>query len=468
MNRLQAARVLLEFDRRETRKTTLIESSFPAQRAFLDDPCKLKAALCTRRAGKSYGIGISLYAAAFDTPGSSQLYVSLTRESAKRIMYKDVLKAINREHKLGAKFNDTTLDVVLPNGSTIYLLGVDAKPDEMDKILGQKFRRAVVDECASFRQDLHALVFGTIKPALTDYGGDLALVGTPGNLKNYFYDVTSGKAPGWSVHTWSALDNPHVSQHWKTEIAELVAANPRIVETPLFRQHYYGEWTVDTTKLVYRYEAVTNDIPAVPTAEGAWRYVMGIDLGYTDDTAIVVAAYSEFDPTLYIVHAQKRPKIIISQVAEWIQNLRKRFPVDTFIVDNAAKQSVEELRQRYSLPLEPAEKAGKADAIAMMNSDLITGRIRVLQPHCAPLTEEWSALVWDERAEPRLLEHPSCPNHCSDAALYAWRYATNYAAMPAPKRAPPLHTEEALREQEDREDAEALREERADWWDRDN
>lgn len=459
MNKRQASRVLREFERRQSLPRVLIESAFPVQRSFLDDPARMKAALCTRRSGKSYGIGLSLFSSAVAYPGTSQLYVALTRESAKRIMHKDVLKAIARQHGIRAKFNETTLDVTLSNGSMIYLLGIDAKPDEKDKILGQKFKRAVVDECASFRQDLHALVYGIIKPALTDLEGDLSLVGTPGNLKNFFFDVTSGKAKGWSVHKWSAHDNPHVARQWQEEINELVLANPRVIETPLFRQHYYGEWTIDTSKLVYRYSPETNDMGAAPTHDGKRqvRYVMGIDLGYTDATAIVVGMFIEHDPTLYIVYAEKREGQIITQVADWITALRKRYDVSSFIVDNAAKQSVEELRQRYQLPLEAAEKAGKADAIAMMNSDILTGRVRIVMPACAPLADEWASLIWDDRAAPKLLEHPNCPNHLADASLYMWRSATNYSVTPAPKRIV-RGTQEEIDEHTRKEDEELSRE----------
>lgn len=467
MNHGQAIRVLREAERRATLRDRLRASAFPTQRAFLDDPARMKAALCTRRAGKSYGIGLNLCDAALETPGSSQLYVALTRESAKRIMFKDVLKVINRQFGLGMSFNETTLEVAFPNGSRIYLLGIDAKPDEKDKILGQKFRRAVVDESASFRQDLEALCAKVIRPALADLRGDLSLVGTPGNLKGFFHDVTTGKVPGWSLHHWSAFDNPHMAAQWQEEVDELLATNPRVTETPAYRQMYLGEWTVDESMLVYRYSPAVNELTAVPELEGEVRYCMGVDLGYTDATAIVVCAYAEHDKTLYVVYAQKRSSLIVSQVADWIVNLRKRFPIDTMVVDNASKQAVEELRQRYRLPLESAEKQGKADAIAMLNSDLIMGNIKLVMPYTKALAAEWGGLVWDERALERTrkyVEHPSCENHLADSFLYAWRHASNYAATPSPYR--PRSPVDAIERDEEKELEDMERAERGDWWER--
>lgn len=405
--------------------SSLIESAFPQQRAFLDDPARFKTALCTRRAGKSYGEGLALLSEALKRPGVSCLYVSLTRASAKRIMYKDVLKAIDRQYELGCKFIETELEVRLPNGSVIYLLGVDAKPEEAEKILGQKFACAVVDESASFRFDLSHLVHAILRPTLVDYGGWLAMVGTPGNVKNYFHDVTTGAIKGWSLHHWSAADNPHVAAQWEREISELIAENPLIIETPLYKQHYLGQWAIDPSMRVYRYEPERNDIAAAPECT---RHILGVDLGYTDATALVVLGFRERDKATYVIEAEKRTGLIVSQVAEWIRHVQSRYRLERIVVDNASKQAVEELVQRHALPLEAAEKRDKADAIANMNSDIITRRVQVTDA-AAGLRKEWADLVWDDRqfAKGRLTESSQCENHLSDACLYAWRAATAYA-----------------------------------------
>lgn len=405
---------------------TLIQSAFPQQRAFLEDTTRFKTALCTRRAGKSYGEGLALFTEALKRPGVSCLYVSLTRLSAKRIMYKDVLKAIDREFQLGSRFKETELEVTLPNGSVIYLLGVDAKPEEAEKILGQKFACAVVDESASMRFDLSHLVHAILRPTLVDYGGWLAMVGTPGNVKNYFHDVTTGAVQGWSLHRWSAADNPHVAAQWEREISELVIENPLIKETPLFKQHYLGEWAIDPSMRVYRYEPERNDVVEPPVCT---RFILGVDLGYTDATALVVLGFRERDKTIYVLEAEKRSGLIVSQVAEWVRHVQGRYALERIVVDNASKQAVEELVQRHALPLEAAEKRDKADAIANMNSDLITGRIKTVAA-TAPLRKEWEDLVWDDRHfhKGKLVESSQCENHLSDACLYAWRAATAFAA----------------------------------------
>ena len=52
------------------------------QRAFLEDKSKLKIEFCTRRAGKSYGIGLHLFRDAWEEPGVKCVYLAKTRGSA--------------------------------------------------------------------------------------------------------------------------------------------------------------------------------------------------------------------------------------------------------------------------------------------------------------------------------------------------------------------------------------------------
>src|SRR6267378_7703250 len=121
-----------------TRAPQFLDPAFPAQTTFISDPAKLKVVLCTRRSGKSYGAGLYLDREAYETPGVSCLYIALTRDSAKKIMWKDVLKPINRKLGLGTRFNETELTATLPNGSVIYVLGVDSTEEEKQKLLGQR------------------------------------------------------------------------------------------------------------------------------------------------------------------------------------------------------------------------------------------------------------------------------------------------------------------------------------------
>jgi hypothetical protein len=429
------------------------DPKFPEQAAYVNDPSQLIMLLCTRRAGKSLGVGRRLYKAALKRPGSSCLYIALTRDSAKKIMWKDVLKPLNKQFRLGAKFNETNLTVTLPNGSVIYLLGVDTTEEEKEKLLGQRYVEVAIDEAASFSIDLHALVYGILKPAVADFRGTICLVGTPGNLKRgIYFELTNGQNPcnpgtwqksGWSGHRWDTTRNPYMRENWLAEIEELKANNPGIEQTPLFQQHYLGLWVIDESKLVYRYQIGRNDfdgkLPEI--LQGGWHFVLGVDLGFDDASSFTLGAYHDHDRRLFLPESHKKSQMDITDVATEIKRYGKAFDLDRTIVDGANKQAVEEMRKRHELALHAADKTGKADFIDIMNAEFIQARI-LLGPDAAPLREEYAGLIWDERGleKGKREEHPNCSNHCADGALYLWRYCYQYLSqviVPPPKQGSP-------------------------------
>jgi hypothetical protein len=444
-----------------------VDGSFAEQAAFIEDPARLKAVLCNRRAGKSYGVGLYLFKTAYENPGVSVLYVGLTRQTCKRIMWKDVLKVIDRKLGLRCKFNETELHITLPNGSVIYLLGLDADERERDKALGQKYPLVVIDEVQSFSVDLEDLVYRVLKPTVMDYRGVICLTGTPGNLKRgLYYELTKDaqaavktqyERRGWSVRSWSATDNPVQRTQWHAEVAELRGANENIDEVPWFQQDYLGRWVVDDTKLVYRFDAARNtfDGELPKYAKGEWHYVLGCDLGYSDDTALTLWAYHDHGPSSYALKSEKAPGLDVTAVAEWAKSFAKGYRIDHWMIDGANKQAIEEMRRRHGIPWTAADKTGKEDFIEIMNAELILGRVKLDRTRCAALADEYGGLIWKDHASGlaahaiKRQEHPGCPNHCADSALYAWRKLYAFRSK-APATQPKPGTEEWLRAEEER------------------
>lgn len=338
-----------------------------------------------------------------------------------------MLKVINRKHKLKIKFNETALTATFPNGSVIYLIGVDSSEDEKDKALGQKYKLVIIDEAASYSIDLHALVYGILKPATVDYEGTICLLGTSGNLtKGLFFDVTNNVEPGWAVHRWTAHDNPYIAKQWQAELDDIAKNRPLFMETPLYKQWYLNQWVIDTDSLVYKFNSERNLYETLPNyVRGDWQYMLGVDLGYEDPSAFVVVAFHEHDKVLYVVDAYKKSKMDITDVANKIKELKAKYNIYKVVIDNANKQAVEEIQKRHQTPLIPADKTGKNDFIEIMNAELIQARIKVSKRAGAELISEWQNLIWKEKGIKKE-ENPACDNHLSDACLYAWRFCYSY------------------------------------------
>lgn len=422
-------------------RPSLLDPDFPKQSEFISDPAKLKALFCTRRAAKSYTGGLGLVEAASGTEGVNCLYIGLTRLQAKGIVWKDVLKDIDKRHSLGMSFNGTELTATTKNESVIHLTGVDADEDEMEKLLGKKYKRIVIDEAASFTINLRKLIYGVLKPTTIDQGGDIWLMGTSGDLtQGLFFDITNGIEPGWKLFTWTAADNPYIAKQWAEEIADIAENRPLFMETPLFKQWYLNQWVIDTEKLVYRFDASRNTHPTPLSPQRKWQYVLGVDLGYSPDpSAFVLCAFNDHDPCLYVVDTFKRTEMDITDVAQKIKWYQQHHDIFKVVIDGSNKQAVEEIQKRHGIALTAAEKIGKTDFIQIMNAEFIQGKIKLF-PQCSELSDEYARLIWetdgDKIAFPRK-ENPNCQNHLTDAALYAWRFCYQFLATPL-KVAPDL------------------------------
>ncbi len=419
--------------------------NFQHQRDFIADSSKLKALFCTRRSAKSFTAGLYMVQEALNNPGCNCLFIGLTRDSAKAIVWKDVLRVINRVHNLGAIPNQTDLTMTFPNGSVIKVTGVDAEEGEMMKLLGRKHRLVCIDEASMYTVDTRNLVYGILKPGVTDpdeHGerGTIALFGTASDFpRGLFYDITTGAEPGWKLFEWTAHDNPHVAKQWQEELDDIAKNRPLYMETPQFKQWYLNQWVVDEEKLVYRFNPERNLIKAVPKGlpDDGWSVVLGVDLGWEDDNAFVLTAYHVNDPCLYVLKTTAQKKLTFDQVAEQIQEFMrdKEWAPNKVVIDGANKQGVESMRQRSNIPFDYADKQDKATFIELCNADLVQAKVKILENDInRPLWQEMGALIWVTDGGKIKLpkkEHPALPNHRTDAFLYAWRNGYHYHSAPA-------------------------------------
>lgn len=416
---------------------SILNARFPQQKNFILDPARLKALFCTRRAAKSYTGGLYMVKECLENPGVNCLFIGLTRQTAEGIVWKDILKVIDQKNDLNIAFNQSKLTATFPNGSVIWVTGVDVDEDEMNKLLGKKYKLVILDEASMYSVNLRQLIYGVLKPAVADQRGTICMMGTSSNLiQGLFFDITTSNEPGWSLHQWTAFDNPYVAQQWAEEIEDIRKHRPLFMNTTLYKQWYLNQWVVDEEKLVYKYKEGFNDYQALPYYPyGTWNYILGVDQGYEDPSAFSVCAFHENDPTLYIVETFKKSKMDITDVANQIKAYQAKYPqIYKVIIDGSAKQAVEEIQRRHGIALTAADKIGKSDFIEIMNAEFIQGKIKVNPVLSRELPEEYKTLVWeiegDKIAIPRK-ENSACANHLADATLYAWRYAYAFLSQAA-------------------------------------
>jgi hypothetical protein len=317
----------------------------------------------------------------------------------------------------------------LANGSVFRFFGVDAGYNEMKKVLGQAYDLVGLDESGSMRIDVSTLIMHMILPALIDRKGSLVMLGTAENIPNTFYQkVTDGKHTDlpWSIHKGHTEESPYTGKAFTEEKERLLKLNPDVVKTSWFRTHWMNEWCADDDLLIIKHSEQLNETNSKP--RGETFYCLGVDLGFNDASSFTVCAYARNDPNLYIIESFKESGLDFTDVAKTIRSLQKQYEIYSVIVDGAAKQGVEELRNRHGLSLKAAEKTDKATFLRALNDDYKQGRILVHKDKCQQLIQEQSQLMWLKDSPGK--EDPRCENHCNDSLLYAWRECKNYMFQP--------------------------------------
>jgi hypothetical protein len=405
-------------------------------------------------------------------PNSRILVISLTLKSTKENYWTSApggIFAQNHLYGLGLTFNHTDLVWHHENGSRGRLAGAETKADiEYFRGAAAESDIIIIDECKSFAPSLLTeLIRDVIKPGLMTRKGTLVMGGTPGSIPiGPFFEAThpgaindAGKCintpyegktvtnGNWSLHSWTLQEN--TAKPWQWDEAQQILATEYGGNTshPSWRREYLGEWVTDTDELVYAFAKMKpsgkvtwmpdrsrDNKLGLPKDGGHWSLVMGLDFGYEDDCAIVLSAWSDHLQELRQCYDWKSPHLTIDQFAKQILLVIEDYgQPDVIVGDKGAlgKMIVETINARHSLGIIPADKKDKYDHIEFLNSDLIAGRIKIVQG--SELDHEMSALQWDLEKDKKYLirtgklrEDPSCPNHLCDAFLYSWRYTYHH------------------------------------------
>lgn len=397
---------------------------FDKQLAFLNDPGKFKTAVCSRRAGKTVACAADLWSTTTNFAGINVLYITLSRTSAKRIVWAELLK-LRKQYEPDCKVDNTELTITRKNGSIIYVSGAKDE-SELEKLRGLALKKVYIDEAQSFRPYIERLVDDILVPALYDYDGTLILIGTPGPIcAGYFFEACHNK--NWANYKWTILDNPWIKIKSGKEPADILAAERArrgIDETnPTYRRESMGEWVTDTDALVYQFDTVRNTFLSLP--KGRMEYIFGVDIGYDDADAIAVLGYSYEDKNVYLVAEKVTRKQNITALVGQIEKLREKYNPVKMVMDAGAlgKKIQAEIQTRHTIPLEAADKNRKLEFIELLNDDLRTGKFKAF---VGSQFEEDSQLVqWDKSGSKPAIS-ASYHTDIGDAVLYAWRECKHY------------------------------------------
>lgn len=440
-----------ELDKFYGRKFNLTAFLFDKQLAFVEDPAPFKVAVCSRRSGKTVACVAHLIHTAINTSDIVCLYITLSGDQAKRNVWREV-KKINEKNKLDGKLNELELSITFQNGSIVYLSGAkDAS--QIEKFRGLAIKLCYIDECQSFREYIRDLIDDIIAPALLDYAGSLCLIGTPGPVPaGYFYDCAVVNE-NWSKHGWTFWDNPFIPvtagmSHQKVFDREMKRKGGSL-EHPSTQREFFGKWVLDADSLLIKYNSIKNDYDVVKHA-ATYHYIMGIDIGYKDADAICILAYSDVEPTTYLVEEVITTKQGITELVEQIQILDNKYKVNKMVMDmgGLGKKIGEELIRRHSIPVEAAEKSRKMENIEILNDALRTGRFKAKGNSRFAQDSYLVEIDRDKSTPERIAVSNRFHSDIIDAVLYAFKFSPAYSYTAPAKAAPKWGTKEWAEQQD--------------------
>lgn len=424
-------------------KFDLSDFLFPEQLKFVRDSAPNKIAVCSRRSGKTVACAADLVETCIKNEGVVCLYITLSRNNAKKIIWKEI-KKINREYKLGGVDNLSELCITFPNGSIIYLSGAK-DTNEIEKFRGLALKLVYIDEAQSFREYIRELIDDVLAPALMDYSGTLCLIGTPGPVPVGYFAECAGAAKGrqgrgqtWSQHAWSFWNNPFIIKkskqtHQHMLDRELTRRGVTVTD-PSIQREWFGRWVLDDDSLLLHYSEALNhyqELPKLPNNE-SYNYIMGVDLGYNDADALAVIAWSEHCPETYLVDELLVTKQGITELTDQIQVLMKKYGVAKIVMDEGAlgKKIGEEMRRQKSIPVHGADKKLKMQNVAFLNDALRTSRFKAKSNSRFSQDCFLVEIDRDKSTPERTVVKSGYHSDIIDAVLYAFKESPAFAYLP--------------------------------------
>ncbi len=412
----------------------VLSPDFPKQNAFIEDTSRYIDAQCSRRAGKSNGLAMRFFKTMEKYPKSQCMYLSLTQESARGIMW-GILQEIDAKYNIGCTFTETRLEMKHPNGAKLKLMGADLK-NFIKRLKGRKFPGVGVDEAQDMGPHLQSLIDDVLTPSISDYAdGWLAMTGTPGPVpQGYFFDVTHNKKYGFSHHAWTLLENPHMPNPQQF-LKELKAKREWLDSNPTLLREYLNNWVLDVDALWIKYSEKINHFQQLPVGH-VWNHVMGVDIGFKDADAIAVLAWSETSPVTYLVEEVITTKQGISALAAQIDAIQKKYGAYRIVMDEGGlgKKIGEDFRSRFGCPIEPAAKERKQDNVELLNDSMRLGQFMAKGASRFAQDSYMVQIDWDKSTPKRIQLKKNFHSDIIDAVLYAFRDTYAYTHKPEPTK----------------------------------
>lgn len=313
-----------------------------------------------------------------------------------------LLKMFNLEL---ARKNEKDKEIELKNGSVIRMGSVS----RADSVVGRSYDLVIFDE-AALNPDGGDVFNIQLMPTLDKETSKAIFISTPRG-KNWFHDFYmrgfSDLYPSWASVRSTWQDNPRA-------LDEVI----QDAKNGMSKDEFAQEHECSFISLEGQIWELNSDciIPVDISTIEVFDIIAGIDMGYRDNTAMVVILTDGYNYIIVDEYEENRKST--SEYAKVIQDKIDKWKIDFIYIDSAAQQTKYDLAYSYNIPSINADKS-ILDGIGYVSSIVAQNRL-IVDYKCLRVIDCINNYVWDTREG--LITEKALHNqysHMADAIRYA-------------------------------------------------
>ncbi len=380
--------------------------------------------VCGRRFGKSMIISM-IAVAELLIPFSAVLLVTPTFSSAKNMFEQVERRILLMGIPIKSK-DSKSLTFTTEHESKIVVV----TPKSIQNALGFRYSLVIFDESQDI-PELIRIFENYLQPAMADFGIDeetgsnfakAVFIGTARDKANDLYKLQvrarDKRYHGYIHHTLKTSDNPYIPKSYLEQ-------KKRELDPITYQREYEGIWSEMSDNLVYyAFSREKNVLPHNTILEkfnSESFYIVGIDMGFTDNTSYLLIGVEPLSGNLYCIDEYALDMMPLAVHHENFVQIENKYSVKNVrrFIDPSAVQSMSDLMYQFGYETAPALNTIE-DGIQKVNS-LFHHKQLFVSENCVQLIDELENMVW-QNAKTKTVKRTQSLGHY-DLALAALRYA---------------------------------------------
>lgn len=315
---------------------------------------------------KGHGVGgtttmaIAAIAFLFTRANSKVVTTASVNRQVRDVLWPEIHHLMRKLNKdlIGWKWPYTLLDMKLEISQEWFCLGASSDMAENMEGFHAPHLLYIVDEAKTVAKS----IFEAIEGALTGTNeAKLLVVSTPPMAKEgHFYEICSGRFPGWKIFHTNGEDSPNVSKEWvsqkKIEWGE---------DSPVYQSKVKGLFPDSSDDTVIPFSWVEK-------AEQRWHElqyeddftIAGVDVARygSDSSVIAILCGRRFKPLMSF--SKQETMATVGQVVRAIRNFKiNQVNVDVIGIGAGVYDRLKEQAEDLSVAVRPVDAASKAPTV---------------------------------------------------------------------------------------------------------